>query len=111
MKPSGRVFAFGVGGMVVWVVHLLAIYGLTSAAERWAGETSLAVRALIAALTLAALALDLMLMRAAFRRRLPVLAEGVDEHGPRFWRTLGGIGAAISLIAVLFQTAPILMLE
>jgi len=93
-----RTWTILLGGLAVWAGHFLVVYGITSvlpgqAAARW----------LVLAATLPALAADgLILWRTIGAASRP---DPLDRWTSQF----GAIGAAISLIAVLWQCAPALV--
>ena len=107
MKPSAAVWLFGLAGPAVWAAHLGAIYALASLGEV-TPLSDTAVRLAILVATLAAVAVQALVLRAAWQGRLPRLAAEPDDVARRFWRAAGGIGALVGLVAVLWQTAPVL---
>ncbi len=87
------------GGPLIWAAHFLFIYFVASVSEVVAGETSFPARALIVVSGIAAAICNLLLL---FRtRRLP----GVEPL-EIFWRSVTATGAAISIIAIVWQSLP-----
>jgi hypothetical protein len=100
-------------GLAVWAAHFGAIYATNSlACERGlAGSRVLGlpfVPAMVAGLTLVALAVLALLLRAALSRLDPPLDEG-GEAEPRFTRWFAAATSALALVAVLFQAVPALV--
>ena len=93
-----RAWTILLGGLAVWAAHFFVIYGIASVLP---GRPE--ARWLVLAATLPAVAADgLILWRTIGRGRRP------DPLG-RWTSQLGAMGAAISLIAVLWQSAPALV--
>ena len=92
-----RTWAFLLGGLIVWAAHFFLLYGIASVFP----GTSLA-RWLTLIATIPALAANGGLLWLAAARRL---TDGSDEL--RNWTIgLGAAGAALSLVAVLWQALP-----
>lgn len=108
MRPSAAVWFVGLAGPLVWAAHLAVVYALVSLREVGGGDGLVYVGTGLA--TLAALAVDAGLMLAAWRDRLPALAKEPDDQSHRFWRATVGVGALISLLAVIFQAAPAVLI-
>ena len=85
------------GGLSVWAAHFLVLYGIASILP---GSRAAAWLVLIA--TLAATAAGVVLRHAI------ALARGTDAL-ERWSAQIGAIGAAISLLAILWQAAPALL--
>lgn len=109
MRPSLAVWLFGLAGPLAWAIHLGVIYALASVGEVTRADDGLAVRAAILLATLLAAGLQVALIVAAWRDRLPVLAREPDAEARRFWRATAGIGSLVGLVAVLWQSAPVLV--
>lgn len=80
------------GGMIVWAVHFFGLYALASVLG--SGVTA---RIGTALLTVACLAADVALLRACLR---PADGQGGLPA------TLGASGAALSIVAILWQGLP-----
>ena len=93
-----RTWTILLGGLVVWTVHFLVVYGVASVLP---GQP--AARWLVLAAALPALAIDgLILWKTIGGGSRP---DALD----RWVSQLGAIGAAISLIAVIWQCLPALV--
>lgn len=98
----GRWLLF-LGGPLIWAAHFGLIYAIASLSVVAAGETTAAARVAIGASGLgAALACAVLAWRA--------LKAGAQDELGRFMRMVGGVGAIIGLIAVIWQTLPALAL-
>ena len=86
------------GGLTVWAAHFFVLYGIASILP---GSRAAAWLVLIA--TLAATAAAGVVLRQAI-----ALARGTDAL-ERWSAQIGAIGAAISLLAILWQAAPALL--
>jgi hypothetical protein len=93
-----RAWAILLGGLVVWVVHFFAVYGIASILP---GQP--AARWLILAVTLSAVAAEVLVVRCALEP--PAARDALH----RWASQLGAIGGALSLIAVLWQAMPALV--
>jgi hypothetical protein len=93
MKP----WAILLGGLGVWAAHFLAVYLIASLFPG-----SPAARWLTVAATAAALPADGAILWIALRSRAGELESWIGE--------LGAVGAALSLVAVLWQGSPGLLL-
>lgn len=112
MAPARFVPAllFMFAGLLVWAAHLLAVYVFTAiACARGLGRAQFlgldAVPLFVLAATAAAALALLAILVAAFR--MP--SEGGDW--PRFLRWIAGAGAGLSLVAVLWQGLPALLVS
>jgi hypothetical protein len=97
-----RRWAFALGGLIVWAAHFFLLYGIASIFP----DTQLA-RVLTLVVTIPAAAADGLLLWAAAARRMKS-----DRAGDvAAWLVdLGGLAAAISLVAVIWQAMPAIML-
>lgn len=93
------------GGLLVWFVHLMGVYGIVSFADVVGRPDSVSARAAVGGLTVLAAGGDAVLIWLALR-------GATDPQGPapaeltRFWRSMAAGGAAFSLLAVLWQGLP-----
>lgn len=99
-----RSWLFLLGGLIVWAVHFLGVYGLASlgavigdAGDPWA-------LASVVGLTLACAAVDGVLAAVALRR-LRARMDPLD----RFIAGGAAFAAGLSLLAVLWQGLPVLV--
>jgi hypothetical protein len=100
-------------GLAIWAAHFGTIYAANAlACERGLAGTRLLglpfVPVVISALTLLALAALAWVMRSALAGLDPPLDEG-GETEPRFTRWFAFSTAALSVLAVLFQGIPALV--
>ena len=95
-----RVWAFMLGGMIVWTVHFFALYIVASIFL-----TTPLSRILTGLITLACLAADGVLL--AWAARL-LRGGGSDQFG-RWQLRLAALMAAVSLVAVFWQGLPALL--
>lgn len=96
-----RRWAFALGGLIVWAAHFFLLYGIASIFP----GTQLA-RVLTLVVTIPAVAADGLLLWAAAAMRMK--EERADVAA---WMVdLGGLAAAISLVAVIWQAMPPIML-
>ena len=93
-----RAWAILLGGLTIWAAHFFALYGIASALP---GRPE--ARWLVVAATVAAVAGNALILWQAFGR-----ASRSDEL-ERWLVHLGGLGAAISMLAVLWQVVPVLI--
>ena len=95
-----RTWGFLLGGLIVWAAHFFLLYAIASVfpgqdLPNW----------LILLSTIAAVAADSALLWAALLLRLRGLSDPF-----RSWTTdLGAAGAALSLVAVIWQSLPALI--
>ena len=89
------------GGPLIWTAHFLAIYIATSASHVAVGSTSGVTRIAIIALSVGAVAAALLLATHAWRR------PHADAQNA-FWRTISLAGALLAIIAIIWQTLPVL---
>jgi hypothetical protein len=94
---------FMLGGLIVWAVHFLGVYGIASAGEVLTRSDSPASLWTVGAFTAACLAADAALLAWALRRR--TTGDTLDD----FTRSLAALGAGVSAIAVLWQGFPALV--
>lgn len=96
---------FLLGGMIVWFVHLLGVYGLASAADVVTGQADAAGAVWgVALLTLTCAGADIALLTLALPR-VRSTADGLD----RFLAGGAAFGAGLSLLAVVWQGLPVLV--
>ena len=87
------------GGLTVWAAHFFVLYGIASILP---GSRAAAWLVLIATLTAAAAA-------GAVLHRALAMARGTDAL-ERWSAQIGTVGAAVSLLAILWQAAPALLI-
>lgn len=92
-----RQWSLLLGGLVVWAFHFFALY-IVASVFPGAGTA----RWLTAAVTLPALAADGIVLWIALHRQ----ADDLD----RWIRRLGSLGAVLSLVAVLWQALPAILI-
>lgn len=92
-----RTWAFLLGGLIVWAAHFFLLYGIASVFP----GTSLA-RWLTLVATIPALAADGILLWLAAALRL----RGNSDELRNWMIDLGAVGAALSLVAVIWQALP-----
>ena len=85
------------GGLLVWAAHFFTLYVLASVFA-----STVVARIGTGAATLVAVAANVMILRAAWR------SDGGDPF-TRWTASLGALGAALSLVAVLWQAIPALV--
>jgi NO-binding membrane sensor protein with MHYT domain len=96
-----RVWALLLGGLVVWATHFFALYAIGSVLPE-----ALAVARLATLLaTGAAITADILLLRAVRRR-----SKAGEDELDRWIHGLAAAGAMLSLVAVLWQGLPALIL-
>jgi len=88
-------------GLGVWAAHLTGVYAIASIADVVAVAHVGPARWAVGLLTLACVAADLALLASA-RRRARRPADGLG----RFTVSTAGLGAGLSLVAVLWQALP-----
>lgn len=96
-----RAWAFMLAGLLVWAAHLTGVYAIASVADVVAAPNVGPARWAVGLLTAACAAADLGLLAAA-RRRANQAADGLG----RFTTSTAGLGAGLSLVAVLWQGLP-----
>lgn len=92
------------GGLLVWLVHFLGVYGLASVGVVVGEATGPAFLTAMGVLTLACAAANAAIGAVALRR----LAAGGDELD-RFIHGGGALGAGLSFVAVAWQGLPLLV--
>lgn len=109
MRPSAQVWLLALAGPTIGFLHLLALYGWASLGEAPLPAGGPSVRLGMAATTTVAALVNAWVVSLAWRGRLPVLAREPDAEAVRFWRGVIGLGAGISLLTVLYQGLPALV--
>ena len=100
-----RAWFFLLGGMTVWAVHFMGAYAIASIADVAAEADAPAARWSVGAFTLACLAADGLILAAVVRGLRRATGDGLDQ-----WiLSVGGLGAALSLLAVFWQGLPALV--
>lgn len=94
-----RVWAVLLGGLTVWAAHFFVLYGIASVLP---GRPE--AQWLVLAATLPAVVADGLILRKTIGRGSR--ADPLDGWISRF----GAIGAALSLVAVIWQSAPALVI-
>jgi hypothetical protein len=89
------------GGPLIWGAHFMAIYLITSAAYVGAHSPGGATRVAVGVLSVVAIAAASLLILRAARSR---------EANHAFWRAIAIAGSVLAIIAILWQTLPVLAL-
>ena len=102
---------FLLGGLIVWLAHFLVLYGFTGliCARQLAGTTMHGIGVVmwvVLAATVVAVALNSVLLAMALAGRGPGVSREPDPELRRFWRTVSGLTAALSIVAIVWQAAP-----
>ena len=101
-----RRWLFLLGGLLIWAAHFNGVYLIASIADVVASADAPASRLAVAAFTAVCAGGDAMLVFLASRRRAPGVTDESDSELAGFWRVVGGAGALLSLVAVLWQGLP-----
>ncbi len=99
---------FLLGGLLVWGLHFGAVYGLASIGAVAGDAEGPWVRLGIAAVTLLGLVADAACLSVALVGWRPAMPPG-EADVVSLWRTVGGVGAAVSFAAVMWQGLPALL--
>ena len=99
---------FLTGGLLIWGIHFGAVYAVASVADVIASADVPAARWATAALTLAALAANGLLLAWSIRGPAFLRADP-DAELAKFWRSVAGLGAAVSFVSVAWQGLPALI--
>ena len=91
-------------GLLVWFAHFLGVYGIASVADVVSDASAPAALWIVGAFTGGCIAADLGIGVVALRRR----ASGGDDLD-RFIHGGAAFGAALSLVAVVWQGLPALI--
>ena len=102
-----RRWLFLLGGLLIWAAHFTGVYAIASLADVMSRADAPWALAAVAALTVVCVAGDAALLVGALRR--PDRDAESDPGLARFWRSVAGLGALVSLIAVLWQGLPALI--
>lgn len=89
------------GGPLIWAAHFTAIYATSSVSHLAVGATNTTARIVTLAATLACLGASFWVLAAALRQRQ---ADDLSL----FWRAVAAAGAALAIIAIIWQTLPAL---
>ena len=108
LQPSGQIWLLLLAGPGVGFLHLMLVYGLESATEAPLALGEGASRAILLVATLAAAAITTAVALAAWRNRLP-RQNLTASAGSCVRRGAIGVGALLSLVTVLWQGLPALM--
>jgi hypothetical protein len=95
-----RAWAIMLGGLIVWTVHFFSLYVIASVFL-----TTTTARILTLLATLACLVAAAMILVAALRAH-----RGTDDPVSRWIASLAALGAAIALVAVVWQGLPALLI-
>lgn len=95
-----RAWTLLLGGLLVWAADFFLLYAIASI---WL--TSLLSRLLTGLVTLPAVAADLWLLQLAWKRR-----KQSEDKFERWLLLLATFGAALSLVAVIWQSFPALFI-
>lgn len=93
------------GGLLIWFVHFMGVYGIASLADVLSDADAPASRMAVGGFTLVCAAGEAWLVWLAFRRGATGLRDAPDGL-TRFWASVAGGGAALSFVAVLWQGLP-----
>lgn len=96
-----RAWAYMLGGPIVWAVHFFVLYAIASVFL-----TSTLARILVLVVSALCLAADAWLLRAA----LPIARSSGSEEFGRWTAHIAALGAALSLVAVAWQSLPALLI-
>lgn len=96
-----RAWAWMTGGLIVWAVHFLGVYGLASLADVVASADDAAWRAAGLAFSGACLLVAAVLLTLALERFRHSAAGRLS-----FPDQLAAIGAGLALVAIIWQTLP-----
>jgi hypothetical protein len=89
------------GGPLIWAAHFLAIYLTSSVSYVATGANSTAARIVIIGLSAVAVAAAAWLAVHAVRRPR-------NDIETSFWRTVTSAGAILALVAIIWQTLPVI---
>lgn len=95
-----RAWGLLLGGLIVWAAHFFLLYGIASI---FPGREIAHWLTIVA--TIPAVASDAALLRLAMRRRHP----GPPDELRSWVADVGAAGAALSLVAVVWQSLPALL--
>lgn len=95
-----RAWALMLGGLIVWTVHFFALYSLASIFG-----SSMTARIGVGVVTLLCLAADVALLLLCAR-----LNQGAGSDIPSWARAIGTMAVSLSLIAVIWQALPSLLI-
>lgn len=96
-----KTWAWMLGGLIVWSIHFLGVYLISSVADVVATADAPAWRMVGLAFSLACGATTGVLLWSAARR--------MSGHDARFPDQVAALGAAVSLIAIAWQSLPMLL--
>lgn len=99
-----RTWVFMLGGLIVWTIHFMGVYGIASIAEVAGRADDAGSLWTVAALTALCAAADIALLLKAWRRG----RRATGDLAP-FQTSMAGLGAGFSLIAVIWQGLPALV--
>ncbi|MBB4797470.1 hypothetical protein HNP32_001194 [Brevundimonas bullata] len=88
------------GGLLIWAVHFIGVYLISSAADVWSSSEAASARWIGLAFSMGCLLADIAMAVWLSRGRREVF-------GPEAWeRRVGLTGVLVAAIGVLWQTAP-----
>lgn len=96
-----RAWAYMLGGPIVWAVHFFVLYAISSVFL-----TSTLARILVLIVSALCIAADAWLLRAA----LPIAKSNDSEEFGRWAAHISALGAALSLVAVTWQSLPAVLI-
>ncbi|RAK52187.1 hypothetical protein [Phenylobacterium deserti] len=99
-----RAWAFMLGGLIVWAIHFMGVYGIASIAEVAGRADAAGSLYTVTALTVLCAGLDVALLLKAWRRGRRVTGDLAP-----FQASIAGLGAGFSLLAVIWQGLPALI--
>ncbi|WP_374471659.1 hypothetical protein [Phenylobacterium sp.] len=89
--------------LLIWAVHFMGVYGIASVAAVVSRPDAPASRLAVGALTLLCAGACALFLALVLRRRPP------QDEADRFINSIAGLGAGVSLVAILWQGLPALV--
>ena len=96
-----KAWAWMTGGLIVWAVHFLGVYALSSLADVVASADDPAWRAAALVFSGVCVLASVVLLAITAQR----LRRG-DGEGPRFPDQLAALGAGLAIVAIVWQALP-----
>lgn len=95
-----RAWAFMLGGPLLWAAHFFLLYAIASIFL-----TTMTARILVGIVSLVLVAADAALLQ----RSLAARQAGGDDRFGRWMASLAALGAALAMVAIVWQTLPALL--